>query len=59
MKFMCKYSGSIYSFTMEHDIKAMLTHPDYMKVEEEEEVKEEVASEPAKRGRPAKKDAEE
>lgn len=59
MKFMCKYSGSIYSFTLEHDIKAMLTHPDYMKVEEEEEVKEEVASEPAKRGRPAKKDAEE
>ena len=58
MKFMCKYSGSIYSFTLEHDIKAMLTHPDYMKVEEEE-VKEEVASEPAKRGRPAKKDSEE
>ena len=58
MKFMCKYSGSIYSFTLEHDIKAMLTHPDYMKVEEEE-VKEEVVSEPAKRGRPAKKDAEE
>lgn len=58
MKFMCKYSGSIYSFTLEHDIKAMLTHPDYMKVEEEE-AKEEVASEPAKRGRPAKKDAEE
>ncbi len=55
MKFMCKYSGSIYSFTLEHDIKAMLTHPDYMKVEEEE-VKEE---EPApKRGRPAKKDEE-
>ena len=58
MKFMCKYSGSIYSFTLEHDIKAMLTHPDYMKVDEEE-VKEEVTSEPAKRGRPAKKDAEE
>ena len=55
---MCKYSGSVYSFTLEHDIKAMLTHPDYMKVEEEE-AKEEVASEPAKRGRPAKKDAEE
>jgi hypothetical protein len=58
MKFMCKYSGSVYSFTLEHDIKAMLTHPDYLKVEEEE-AKEEVASEPAKRGRPAKKDAEE
>lgn len=56
MKFMCKYSGSVYSFTLEHDIKAMLTHPDYIKVEEE--VKEEVASEPAKRGRPAKKDEE-
>ncbi len=54
MKFMCKYSGSIYSFEMEHDIKAMLTHPDYVKVDEE--VKEE---EPApKRGRPAKKDEE-
>jgi hypothetical protein len=57
MKFMCKYSGSVYSFTLEHDIKAMLTHPDYMKVEEEE-AKEEVASETPKRGRPAKKDEE-
>ena len=51
MKFMCKYSGSVYSFTLEHDIKAMLTHPDYIKVDEEEEKKEE----PVKRGRPAKK----
>jgi hypothetical protein len=56
MKFMCKYSGSIYSFEMEHDIKAMLMHPDYFKVEEKEEVKEE---EPApKRVRPVKKDEE-
>jgi hypothetical protein len=46
----------VYSFEFEHDIKAMLTHPDYTKVEEEE-VKEE--EEPApKRGRPAKKDEE-
>ena len=36
MKFMCKYSGSVYSFEFEHDIKAMLTHPDYVKVDEEE-----------------------
>ena len=51
MKFMCKYSGSVYSFEFEHDIKAMLTHPDYIKVDEEE-IKEEPAP---KRGRPAKK----
>jgi len=58
MKFMCKYSGSVYSFEFEHDIKAMLTHPDYVKVDEEE-VKEEEEEEPApKRGRPAKKDEE-
>lgn len=57
MKFMCKYSGLVYSFTMEHDIKAMLTHPDYVKVEEE--AKEEPKEESAKRGRPAKKDSEE
>lgn len=51
MKFMCKYSGSVYEFVAEHDIKGMLTHPDYVKVDEE--VKQE---EPAvKRGRPAKK----
>jgi hypothetical protein len=55
MKFMCKYSGSVYSFEMEHDIKAMLTHPDYVKVEEEEVKEEESAP---KRGRPAKKDEE-
>jgi len=55
MKFMCKYSGSMYSFEFEHDIKAMLSHPDYIKVDEEEEVKEEAAP---KRGRPAKKDEE-
>ena len=57
MKFMCKYSGLVYSFTMEHDIKAMLTHPDYVKVEEE--AKEEPKEESTKRGRPAKKDVEE
>jgi hypothetical protein len=56
MKFMCKYSGSVYNFELEQDIKAMLSHPDYIKVEEEE-VKEEVPA--PKRGRPAKKSEEE
>ena len=56
MKFMCKYSGCVYVFESEHDIKSLLTHPDYVKVDEEEkEVKEETAP---KRGRTAKKDEE-
>jgi hypothetical protein len=55
MKFMCKYSGLVYSFELEHDIKSMLTHPDYVQVDEEEK-KEEPA---VKRGRPAKKADEE
>ena len=55
MKFMCKYSGSIYSFELEHDIKAMLTHPDYVKVDEEEKKEEPVV----KRSRLSKKADEE
>ena len=55
MKFMCKYSGCVYVFESSHDIKSMLTHPDYVKVDEEEVKEEETAP---KRGRPAKKDEE-
>lgn len=34
MLFKCKQSGCIYEFKEEHDIEAMLTHPQYEVVEE-------------------------
>jgi hypothetical protein len=37
MKFQCKYSGSVYEFTQEHDIKSMLTHPDYFPFKEQDD----------------------
>lgn len=36
MKFKCKQSQEVYEFLMEHDIKSMLSHPDYEAVVEEE-----------------------
>jgi hypothetical protein len=57
MKFQCKYSGSVYEFTQEHDIKSMLTHPDYSVYEEKDngvQVKEEEKEVTPKRGRPSK-----
>ena len=42
MLFKCKQSGCIYEFKEEHDIEAMLTHPQYEVVEPKVvEVKEE------------------
>ncbi len=40
MKFKCKQTGCEYEFLAEHDIEAMLTHPQYEVVEPKEEVKE-------------------
>jgi hypothetical protein len=57
MKFMCKHSGCVYVFESEHEIRSLLTHPDYVKYEEPE-VKEEPKQEAPKRGRPAKKSEE-
>lgn len=34
MKFQCKKSGCIVEFVYEHDIKAMLEHPDYIVYQE-------------------------
>jgi hypothetical protein len=43
MKFKCKHTGNIVEFTSEHDIKSMLTHPEYTVVTEE--TKQEVVKE--------------
>lgn len=37
-KFQCKYTGSVYEFTQEHDIKGMREHSDYTEVVEEKVV---------------------
>lgn len=50
MKFKCKQSGNIFEFKNEHDIKTMLTHPEYEEVKEIDILKEE----PKKVGRPRK-----
>lgn len=53
MKFKAKHNGEIYDFPA-WEVEGMRKHPDY------EEVKEDEVEEPVvKRGRPAKKDAEE
>ena len=39
MKFKCIYSGQVYEFTQEQDIKTMKEHPEYVAVEEVEPVK--------------------
>lgn len=36
MKFRCKQSGNIYEFFYDHDIEAMLAHPQYEKFEEKQ-----------------------
>ena len=33
--FKCKQTGNVTEFTLEHDIAAMKTHPDYEEVQEE------------------------
>ncbi len=40
MIFKCKLSGQTVEFTAEHDVQAMLTHPQYEVVESEEVTKE-------------------
>lgn len=50
VKFRCKQSGNIFEFFTEHDIKTMLTHPEYEEVKEVDILKEE----PKKVGRPRK-----
>lgn len=37
MKFKCKQSGNIFEFKNEHDIKTMLTHPEYEEVQEQKQ----------------------
>ena len=49
MKFKCKQSGNIFEFKNEHDIKTMLTHPEYEEVKEQSEPAVEVKRSP---GRP-------
>ena len=39
MKFKCIYSGQVYEFTQEQDIKTMKEHPEYVAVEEVESSK--------------------
>lgn len=51
MKFRCKQSGNVFEFKNEHDIKTMLTHPEYEEVKEQEEPAVEVKKSP---GRPKK-----
>lgn len=51
VKFKCKQTGNIFSYSVEHDIKTMREHPEYEEVKEQTE-------EPKKAGRP-KKDKEE
>ena len=36
MKFKCIYSGQVYEFTQEQDIKTMKEHPEYQEVVVEE-----------------------
>jgi hypothetical protein len=36
MKFKCKQTKNVYEFTQDVDIKAMLEHPEYEVVEEQE-----------------------
>jgi len=57
MKFKCKLSGCVTEFLLEHDIEAMLDHPQYERVKEEDVTNtEEIILE--KRARRAKKVAE-
>lgn len=49
-KFQCKYTGSVYEFTQEHDIKGMREHSDYTEV-----VEEKVPEAPAKKTAPKAK----
>lgn len=55
VKFKCKHTGNIFTFTMPHDIKTMREHPEYEELKEEQsvDISEEV---PTKRnvGRPPK-----
>lgn len=44
MIFKCKVSGNTVEFTQEHDIKAMLKHPQYEVVETSKKVQVEVKS---------------
>ena len=37
MKFKCIYSGQVYEFVQEQDIKTMKEHPEYQEVTEEVE----------------------
>lgn len=46
VKFKCKHTGNIFTFTMPHDIKTMREHTEYEEVKEEQEVKQ---PEPQKR----------
>ena len=54
VRFQCKYTGSIYEFTQEHDIKGMREHSDYTEVVEEKVV--ETAPTPKKTAPKAKAD---
>ena len=36
VKFKCKHTGNIFTFTMPHDIKTMREHPEYVEVKEEQ-----------------------
>ena len=35
-KFRCNYTGNVFEFKLEHDVKTMREHPDYTEIKEEE-----------------------
>ena len=56
VKFKCKHTGNIFTYTMPHDIKTMREHAEYDEVKEETRPAVETQEVPAKRtiGRPPK-----